>query len=186
MSTSSAFHVHQLSVEVPHTNNPRVFRVFDTSIYDETIPVKCPLLQITSPGFNAPRDIEILPNFNLVLNACTLGIQTAGCGDTSEILPDGIYHIRYSVSPNDKIFVEYDYLRVTQFYNRYYQKLADLEIAACQPSVDVKKDLEQLRLIKSFIDAAKAKVEYTHENKEAMEILLYAQKLMMKMDGIPC
>lgn len=177
---------HQLFIDIPHTNNPRVFRVFDTSIYTDMLPVTCGTLQITVPGFNSPISIDVLPNFNLVLNACSLGIQTLRCGDTSEVIPDGIYVVRYSVSPNDKVYVEYNHLRVTQFINRYHQKLGDLEMAACEPTAQVKDQLKELRLIKSFIDAAKAKVEECHENQEAMELLQYAQKRLMKMDCVKC
>jgi hypothetical protein len=183
---SSAFHIHQLSLDIPCTNNPRVFRIFDTSLYDPDIPVKCPLLQITSPGFNQPVNIEVLPNFNLVLNACTLGVQVHDCGQTSQVLSDGIYVIRYSVSPNDKVFVEYTHLRTTQFVNKYNQMLCKLEISACEPSAEIKEKLKELRLIKSFIDAAKVKVEECHENELGMELLLYAQKRLMKLDNVKC
>jgi hypothetical protein len=182
----SSFHIHQLSLDIPPTNNPRVFRMFDTSIYSEDIPIKCPVIQITPPGFNQATNIETLPNFNLVLNGCTLGIQTQGCGTTSEIIPDGIYIVKYSVSPADKVFVEYHHLRTTQFINKYHQMLANLEMAACEPSADVKEQLRELRLIKSFIDAAKANVEDAHDDAKGMELLLYAQKRLIKLDNIKC
>lgn len=175
-------YAHQLFLDIPHTNNPRVFRIFDSSIYTDKLPVTCGVLQITPPGFNTPTSIDVLPGFNLVLNACTLGIQSHGCGDTSESLPDGIYIVRYSVSPNDKVYVEYTHLRVTQFINRYNQKLCNLEMSSCEPEADIKKELDELRLIKSFIDAAKVKVEDCHENKEGMDLLIYAQKRLRKMD----
>jgi hypothetical protein len=117
---------HQLSLEVPDTNNCSVFRVFDTSIYSDLIEVTCGTLQITSPGFNQPVSIDVLPGFNLILNACTLGLQSTGCGITSNRLPDGIYVVRYSVSPNDKVYVEYNYLRVCQTLNKYYNQLCRL------------------------------------------------------------
>ena len=59
-------------------------------------------------------------------------------------------------------------------------------MAACEPAPQVKNQLKELRLIKSFIDAAKAKVEECHENQEAMELLQYAQKRLMKMDCVKC
>jgi len=181
----SAF-AHQLFLEVPHTNNPRILRIVDTSIYTDKLPIQCGVLQITPPGFNSPKNIDVDPNFNLALNACSLGIQNSDCGTSSQILPDGIYIIRYSVSPNDQVYVEYNHLRVTQFINRYNQLLANLELAACEPPADVKKELDELRLIKSFIDAAKVKVEYAHENSEAMDILVYAQHRLMKLEGMMC
>lgn len=158
----------------------------DESIYTNKLPVNCGTLQITPPGFNTPKTIDVSSEFNLVLNACDLGLQTVDCGNTSNDVPDGIYIVRYSVSPNDQVYVEYNHLRVTQLLNSYYQKMSELEVSACAPAVDVKNQLDELRLIKSFIDTAKAKVEYCHENKEAMDILQYAQKRLMKLDCRSC
>lgn len=171
---------HQLSLELPETNNIKVLRLFDTSLYSPDMAPECGKLLITSPGFNLPAGIDVLPGFNLVLSACILGLQRTGCGSYSEVLPDGIYKINYSVSPNTQVFVEYNYLRVTQTLNKYYNLLAQLEMSGCEPDADVKAQLDELRLIKSFIDAAKAKVEYSHDLEAGMELLLYAQKKLNK------
>jgi hypothetical protein len=172
---------HQLSLEVPDTNNTSVLRVFDTSLYSNDLPVDCGVLQITAPGYNLPVAIDVLPNFNLVLNGCTLGIQTQDCGSVSATIPDGLYRIRYSVSPNSNVYVEYDHLRVTQTNNLYFKELCKLELAACEPDADVKASLEELSLIKSFIDGAKVKVEYCHDSEAGMGMLLYAQKRLLKI-----
>ena len=171
---------HQLSLELPDTNNIKVLRLFDTSLYATGLPVDCGALRITSPGFNLPAAIEVLPNFNIVLNSCSLGLQRTGCGEASQPLPDGIYVINYSVSPNTNVFVEYNHLRTTQTTNKYFNLLSDLEMSACEPDADIKEKLQELRLIKSFIDAAKAKVEYAHEPSAGMELLMYAQKRLNK------
>jgi hypothetical protein len=177
---------HQLSLELPDTNNIKVLRIFDTSIYADGIGKDCGILSITSPGFNLPVNIEILPGFNSTLTACTLGLQKIGCSEAVQPLPDGIYVIRYSVSPNTSVFVEYHHLRVTQTVNRYYNLLCELEMAACEPDADVKEKLAELRLIKSFIDAAKAKVEYCHDPEAGMELLLYAKKRLDKITNNLC
>jgi hypothetical protein len=176
---------HQLSLEVPDTNNCSVFRVFDTSLYSTLIPVDCGTLNITSPGFNQPVSIEVLPHFNLILNGCTLGIQTSGCGSVSELLPDGIYNIKYSVSPNNEVYVEYNYLRICMTLNKYFNELCKLELAACEPEADVKEQLDELRLIKSFLDAAKVKVEYCENPQEGMDLFMYAQDRLKKI-GSTC
>lgn len=181
-----SIYAHQLALDVPHTNNPNIIRIMDASIYTDKLPVNCGVLQITPPGFNTPVSKSVDPQFNLILNACDLNLQTIDCGSASVTIPDGIYIIRYSVSPNDQVYVEYNHLRITQFLNNYYQNLANLELSACEPGADVKAKLNELRLIKSFIDAAKAKVEYCHENEEAMDILQYAQKRLMKLDCSSC
>lgn len=187
---------HQLSLEVPDTNNCSVFRIVDTSIYDEHVPITCGKLEITSPGFNEPVVIDVTlatdpvtnapVNFSYILNGCTLGIQTNGCGEVSERLPDGIYTIRYSVSPNDKVYVEYHYLRVCMTLNKYFYELGNLEMAACEPQADVKDQLNELRLIKSFIDAAKAKVEQCDDLQAGIELLFYAQKRLQKYSDGTC
>jgi hypothetical protein len=128
----------------------------------------------------------VLPDFNLILKACTLGIQSSGCGTDSSILPDGIYVIKYSVSPNDKVYVEYQYLRVCQTLNNYFNELGRLEMAACEPSADVKDQLNELTMIKNFIDAAKVKVEICESPQEGMQLLTYAQKRLHKYNDTYC
>lgn len=172
---------HQLSLEVPDTNNCSVFRVLDTSLYSSLLDITCGTLEITSPGFNQPISIEVLPHFNFVLNACTLGIQTSDCGSISEMLPDGIYNIRYSVSPNSQVFVEYNYLRICMTLNKYFNELCKVELAACEPEADVKAQLNELNLIKSFLDAAKVKVEYCENPQEGMDLFMYAQDRLRKI-----
>jgi hypothetical protein len=171
---------HQLSLELPDTNNIKVLRLFDTSSYAEELPISCSTLRITAPGFNLPVAIDVLPHFNIVLNACSLGLQRTSCAEASQPIPDGIYVINYSVSPNTNVFVEYNHLRTTQTTNKYFNLLCELEMSACEPDADVKEKLEELRLIKSFIDAAKAKVEYGHEPEAGMNLLMYAQKKLNK------
>lgn len=173
---------HILTLEVPETANEKILRLVDTSSYVSTLPIECGTLQITSPGFNAPRNIEALPGFNLVLNACTLGIQTVGCDNDNEPLPDGIYIIRYSISPNDKVWVEYNHLRTTQTLNAYYKKLCEFDVAACEPSGEMKKQLAEMKYIRTLIDAAKAKVEYCGEPGNGLELLQYAIKKLKSID----
>ncbi len=171
---------HQLSLEVPDTNNVKIFRVIDTSLYTPDLPIKCGLLEVTSPGFKVPVQIPILPYFNLVLTACTLGIFNGNCGEDSPCLPDGIYTVKYSVSPNDKVYVEYNYLRVTDTLNKYFAQLCKLEVSSCEPSADVRAKLKELRFIRSLIDAAKVKVEYCNSPYQGMELFNYAQKRLDK------
>lgn len=172
---------HQLSLEIGDSNNIKVLRLIDTSFYAEELAVDCGVLRITSPGFNLPVSIEVLPHYNLVLNACTLGLQRQDCGFANQALPDGIYVINYSVAPNTTVFVEYNHLRVTQTMNRYYQLLSEIELHAQDPEPEIKAQLAELRLIKSFIEAAKAKVEFAHEPEAGMELLVYAKKRLDKI-----
>ena len=167
---------HQLSLEVPDTYNPKIFRIIDTSKYVPQMNITCGYLQITGPGFKNPVIIETQPNFSLTLTACSLALQQVQCGEEQYTIPDGLYNIKYSVSPNELVVVEYNYLRVTNIYNTYFQELGSLEIHGCSVEQCIKDRLSDLREIKSYIDVAKAKVEYFNDVSTGIEIFKFAHK----------
>jgi hypothetical protein len=180
---------HVLSLEAPDTLNKCILRVVDTSIYNPQSTPKCPLLQITLPGFNTPvqfTDAEIAPGFSLNLTACDLGLQTANCGSMFTDLADGIYIIRYSVSPNDLVYVEYNHLRITCALNKVQGVYCDLDLAACEPPETLKQKLNQIRLIQQYLNAAKAQVEFCHQPKKGMELYRYAIRLLDKLTCTTC
>jgi hypothetical protein len=175
---------HQLSLDIAETNNTCILRIYDSSIYSEMIDVECGSLQIIVPGFNLPVVLNVEKNFSRNISSCDLFLQTKNCGTDCTPLPDGVYNIRYTVAPSDKVYVEYQYLRTTQLLEKYYKQLCNLELAACEPDADIKDQLKELRLIKSFIDAAKAKVEYCHEVSSGMELFNYAKKRLDKFSNV--
>lgn len=173
-----------LSLEVPDTLNKCILRVVDTSVYNPLKTPTCPLLQITLPGHNLPvqfTDSTIAPGFSLNLTACDLELQTSNCGTTYTDLPDGIYIIKYSVSPNDLVYVEYNHLRITCALNKVQAIYCDLDLGTCDPPVAIKAKLEQIRLIQQYLNAAKAMVEFCHQPSKGMDIYRYAVKLLSKL-----
>ena len=114
---------HILSLDVLETANCSILNIIDTSVYSDLLPVTCPELLITPPGFSAPALIDVQPGFNLPLNACSLGIQTTSCNTAINTLPDGIYIIKYQVAPADKVYVEYNHLRTTELLSAYHKKI---------------------------------------------------------------
>jgi hypothetical protein len=177
---------HKLSLEVPTVLNNCILKVFDTSVYNELLPVTCPTLNITPPGFNYSIQLDFTPGGSVVITACDINLQTVNCDDELQSIPDGIYIIKYSVSPNDVVYVEYNHLRITQALSRYSKILCELDLAACEPSEKVHKKLKQLQQIRSYLDAAKAKVEYCHEPQKGMTLYNYALKLLNKLECRNC
>ncbi len=180
---------HLLSLEVPETLNTCVLPIFDTSTYSASNTIDCPLLEITPPGYNSPKQITsptIAPGFYQAFNACSLGIQTANCGSKNMALPDGIYIIKYSVSPNDIVYVEYNHLRMTCALNKVQAVYCSLDLGACEPSDKISAQLEQIRMIQSYLKAAKSYVEFCHEPGKGMDLYRYAVKLLDKMDCSAC
>jgi hypothetical protein len=178
---------HVLSLEVPTVMNACTFVVMDTSVYADIVPVTCPTLNITVPGFNYSNQIDFVPGSTSTLTACDLGLQTENCdGGPYLNFPDGVYVVRYSVSPNETVYVEYNHLRITEALNMYNELLCDLDVADCQPEKAVQDKLKTLRMIRVYLDAAKAKVEYCHEPDKGMIIYNYALKLMKKLNCNNC
>ena len=177
---------HILSLEVPTVMNPCILKIFDTSVYSDLIPVTCPTLNITVPGFGYSVQLETTQDFVDTITACDLQLQTTDCGTVNVDIPDGVYIIKYSVSPNETVYVEYNHMRITQALNKYYNVLCDVDAAACDPPFKIKQKLEELRLIYMYLQAAKAKVEYCHEPQKGMSLYNYALKLLNKMTCTNC
>ena len=177
---------HILSLEVPTVMNPCILKIFDTSVYTTLLPVTCPTLNITVPGFGYSVQLDTTQDFVETITACDLQLQTTDCGTVTVDIPDGIYIIKYSVSPNETVYVEYNHMRITQALNKYYNILCDVDAAACDPPFKIKQRLEELRLIFMYLQAAKGKVEFCHEPQKGMSLYNYALKLLNKLDCINC
>ena len=177
---------HILSLEVPTVLNTCIISVLDTSVYSTLIPVTCPTLNVTVPGFKFSTQLTIVPGANTILTACDLQLQTQNCATVLSDLPDGIYVFKYSVSPNDLVFVEYNHLRISKALNTYNTILCNLDLAACEPPVSIQQKLERLKMAKMYLDAAKAKVEFCHEPGNGMSLYNYAVKLMKKIECKNC
>ena len=96
---------HILSLEIPAVSNCDLLCIKDTSQYSKDLAIDCEELLITLPGYSVPVLIKVDSKFDMCLTACTMALQTQDCGTKQEKLPDGIYVIRYSVSPNSKVYV---------------------------------------------------------------------------------
>jgi len=175
---------HVLSLEAPVTMNKCILRIVDTSVYNPNSAPTCPRLLITLPGFNVPvsfNDSQITPGFMLNLTACDLALQNNGCGTTYDDLPDGVYILKYSVSPNEFVYVEYNHLRITKALTMIQCILCNLDLGTCDPPETIKAKLNELTLINRYLDAAVAKVEYQHEPAKGMELYRYSIKLLNKL-----
>jgi hypothetical protein len=172
---------HLLSLDIPDVNNPYYFSVNDQSVYAAGLGVTCGELLITPPGFNNPVTFQVDQGFTKNLSACDLQVQFGGCGTTYSPLPDGIYDVRYMVAPLGIVFVEYNYLRLTNINNFYYNRLAQLEIALTDPDQVILDTLAEMRFIRSLLDAAKAKVEILHDAAGGMDMFAYAKKRLARL-----
>ncbi len=168
---------HLLGLNVPTITNTCILRVEDLSVYSDSVPFECPTLQITPPGFWQPANLTNLQQgFIINATACSLGIQLSNCDNYNNTLIDGVYVIRYSVSPNDTVYVEYNHLRLATALNKIQEVLCQLDVQPCTPPAEQENKLLEIQLIQSFFDAAKAQVEYAHHPREGMQLYNFAME----------
>jgi hypothetical protein len=171
---------HQLFLDIPTTVNTQYLRIVDTSIYNDSIPVVCAKLEIWTPGASVSKVFDVDVDFVMKLTTCQLGLQKSNC-DVLQDLPDGNYTVRYSISPNDKVFVEYNHYRVANLYSKYAKQMCEFDICAAEPEADKKKLISDLAEVKSYMDAAKIKAEYCNDLKAAQELYDFANKKLTKV-----
>lgn len=181
---------HELALDVIETSCENILNIRDQSVYALGLNVDCPRLDVWVPGFAQPNYFDtpttgLLPNFDLRLSPTQLCVPGLPVSATST-LPDGIYTIRYSVSPNNLAFVEYYHLRTTKLTNAYYKELCKLRLEPCEPTAEIKQKLNDLRYIKMLIDGAKAKTEYCHSPKQGKEMYDFAAKQLHKYQNGCC
>jgi hypothetical protein len=179
---------HVLALDIPETACENVLKIWDSSIYGDGLPVDCPRLDIYLPGFSLPiyyttnPDLDpptvLDPGFVKNFSSTDLGL-TAENQDVIAF-PDGLYTIRYSVSPNETVYVQYYHLRTTRLMNMYYKEICKIQLQACEPTAEQHQKMHDLRYIKMYIDAAKAKAEYCHAPLQAVEMYEYAETLLSK------
>lgn len=173
---------HQLYLEFPEITNEGLIQIKDVSVYSTRLPFDCATLEITPPGYSEPTVITgLTKGFNLNLNACQLGILSVGCSEICPTLPEGIYHFRFSVSPNSKVYVEYNMLYTVVTMNRWYKTLCWINDRPCSPTNDQLELIRQMQLIESQLITAKHLVEDKHDYTSGVEMLRFVRK---KLDNL--
>lgn len=180
---------HKLSLETPDTSNLNILRIDDTSVYTTLIGLTCPQLFITVPGFNYSVVIpesRLTQGFRLVLTACDLELQTTNCDSEFSELPDGIYAIRYAVSPHEYVYVDYNHLRITKALTELDKLWCDFDLCPTDLDRDKSEYMQKLLTIQGYLKAAKVKVEMCHESDKGMDLYNYALKLIEKLNCKLC
>ena len=174
--------ISQLDFYVEEVLNPKVMIIKDASYYNPEITPTGGLLVIQYPGSDVYISFSIGINFTYKINSNTLGITNVVQQSQLSDLPDGLYTIRYSICPNDELFVEYKFLRNVKQLIRYNNLYCSLQVEKCDHK-SYKEAIEKLREIKSYIDAAVYKANCCQYDK-AIELYDYACSLMDKFEAL--
>lgn len=158
-------------------------------MYNSFLEIECPILEVTLPGFSYAIQFgeeTISPGFARAFTACDLKIQKENCGSKFGVLPDGVYVLKYSVSPNDEVYVKYNHLRAVELNSRYEKLLCDLDIADCEPGRETRQKMNVLQDVRLYLDAAVSKVEICHEPRKGIQLYTYAKKLLDDLECVTC
>lgn len=169
--------------EIP-TNDCRILRFCDSSYYNPDIKVTNALLEITPPGRDCAVTFKLKPNFTIVLNSSNLKLVPARNETQLVCLPDGIYKIRYSINPNAKTYVDYDFLRNTSQMQVFYKAVCNL---FDKREKITRKLFEERRAallwIKELIDGAKYKIEECCDAEMGINMYNEANTLLVEFNN---
>jgi len=129
----------KLDFLVVPTYNTLTLGVIDTSTYLTDPPVvTSPTIEITVPGFNVaiiPFDVN---GYNTFTSA-NLGITAI---DINQPLPDGIYHIKYSIAPAYLNFVEKSIMRTDKIQEKFDGAFMKLDMMECDRAIKTQSKVE--------------------------------------------
>lgn len=119
-----------LDILVINTYNVETLGIADNSVYDITI--TAPTINITVPG----EPVIALPftpnNFN-VFNSTSLGLTAVGQPITP--LPDGVYFLKYTITPATTYFTEKSIMRTSKIQEKFDSAFMKLDMMECDLAI---------------------------------------------------
>jgi hypothetical protein len=170
----------RLSLAFPEINSVEHLYVVDTSYYNDNLPVTGQTLEILGPGRNEPVVKYIKQkHFSVVFNSTSLGITPKG---VQSELPDGVYEIHYSISPNDKLWVTYYFAKADAIKERLYKKYC-AQFSGNKSKKAQESALKKLDYIEQLIKAYKAQAEFLADKEKAIELYQEADRLLDQIES---
>ena len=178
--------ISKLGIQEIPGNDCKYLRLVDNSYYNPNLTITNEILEITAPGYDCPVVFNVDHHFNTVFNSSLLKINTSQPTHLVP-LPDGVYHIKYSINPNAAIFVEYDLFRNCQLQGRYAIAVCKLFSKKCfLPHREFESARKELIWIKELIDASKYIIEESCDIKAGLELYNEAYALLNDVNKCYC
>jgi hypothetical protein len=140
----------KLDILVIPTYNSTTLGVADASTYPTNPPVVSgATIELTVPGFGTFFKPFNVNDFN-VFTTSNLGISAVG---VNQPLPDGVYRMKYSVSPAYINFVEKSIMRVEQLQEKFDSAFMKLDMMECDRAIKTQSKVD-LNSIYFFMQGA--------------------------------
>ncbi len=138
----------KLDILVIPTYNIQTMGIADASTYPG--PVTAPTIEINVPGFGEVSLPFNINDFNIYTSQ-SLGITEVG--DPLLPLPDGVYYIKYSVTPAYQNYVEKTIIRVDHLQEKFDSAFMKLDMMECDAPIKKQQKVD-LNSIYYFIQGA--------------------------------
>jgi hypothetical protein len=122
----------KLEILVVPTYNTLTLGIADASTYPVSPAVQSPTIEITVPGFGVVSLPFNINDFN-IFNSTSLGLTAVG--EPLLPLPDGIYYLKYSVTPAYINYVERTIIRVEQLQEKFDNAFMKLDMMECDLAI---------------------------------------------------
>lgn len=157
------------------THDSKTFAILDKSIYPTGFTPINPTAEVTVPGF-APKQITFTPSSIQLYTSNTLEITCDDC--ELSILPDGIYHVKYTMTPAYTYSVEKSFLRTNMIYAHLDTLFLKLDFMQCNDAIK-EEDKKFLDSVEFFIEGA---IAAAHNCLEKLAMQLYNSANQMLKD----
>jgi len=139
-----------IKIVVLETHDVKTLNVVDASQYSTVPPVVTnPTLLVTPPGFPVVS-IPFKVNSYNILTSDVLKISVAGL---SIPLPDGVYHLNYSIAPSIDYYDAISFMRVNKLQEKFDRVFMTLDMMECDKEVKTQAKV-QLNTIYLLIQGA--------------------------------
>lgn len=172
--------VSRLNFDIIDTHDFKTLGIVDTSWYNPDIKVETATIEIIPPGYTYAASPFFMVKALNIYNSNGLGITKASCEEELLELPDGIYRIKYSICPNDKLYVERFFLKTDKLKCRYGAAFLNLDLNWME-SKEWKNKWNKLKEIEFYIDGAIA-ASNDQNAKLATELYNKASKQLDKYE----
>lgn len=156
---------------------PDAKRLVFVDVSEYSVEPQNPTLEITPPGY-AKIAVPFAPR---VANVYTT--QSLGISNSIVTLPDGIYHVKYSIQPNDMKYIERQFLRTYNLMCEYERAYLGLTIMCPCSEASSSKLRTNLNNISLLINGA---VAYANQGDAVSAMKLYDKAKCLLSDLPKC
>lgn len=142
----------KLDLLIPETHDSKRLLIADVSTYPSPFTINSPTIEITPPGFPQVTAVFTAQGF-MVFDSMSLEITCSDVDCELIALPDGIYYVKYSITPAWQYFVNKSFLRVNKLQEKLDKVYLKLSFMQCDEAIK-KEDKRQLDTIEMYINGA--------------------------------